>query len=496
MLSSGLPTSRYVNVAVSMTQPGIVSPAINSLLIIGSSAVIDAGERARRYANISEVAHDFGTAADEYHAADTWFSQNPRPDNVYIGRWIKTASAGRLIGGTLTPTEQTLATWTAITTGSFKITVGAGPAKDISALSFAAAPNLNAVASAINTALTTATAGVTCAWDGQRFSFTATATGAVSTVSYLSPTGTGVDISGMLKGTAATGARSVPGAAPETAVSALATIDGLFSTQFYGVVVPSGVAADQLACAAYCEAANPPHYFGVTTAEAGALDPQSTTDLASQLSNFGYNKTAVQYSTASPYAICSYLSRILTTEWRGTNTMITLMYKREPGVSPEFLSSGNADVLQAKDCNVYTGIANGAQVIQYGTSASGEYTDTIIGADSLALDIQNALFNTMYTTNTKIPQTDAGMGLLLNAVTAVCSRYVQNGYLGPGVWNAPGFGNVTQGDLLPLGFYVYAPSIALQSAEDRAARRAPLLQVAARCASAIHEVGVLVFVMA
>jgi hypothetical protein len=64
------------------------------------------------------------------------------------------------------------------------------------------------------------------------------------------------------------------------------------------------------------------------------------------------------------------------------------------------------------------------------------------------------------------------------------------------VWNAPGFGNVTQGDLLPLGFYVYAPSIALQSAEDRAARRAPLLQVAARCASAIHEVGVLVFVMA
>lgn len=493
MLSSGLPVSRYINVGVSLTTPGVTGPAINSLLIVGTSNVVDAGERARRYANISEVAHDFGTTSEEYLAADAWFSQAPRPDNVFVGRWFLTAAAAGLSCGALTAAEQAMAEWTAITDGAFGITLdGAATPTAVSGLDFSGATNLNGVASIIDTALT----GGTVVWNGREFVITSGTTGVSSAASYLSAPTTGTDLSTMLRGTAATGARIIPGMAPETALAALADIDSLYSTQFYAVVIPSADDAEQLSCAAYVEAANPPHYFGVTVSDPENADPTSTADLASQLNSFGYNKTAAQYSTGNPYAICSYLARILTTEWRGTNTMITLMYKQEPGVNTEFLSSYQADALQDKYCNVYAGVANGAQMIQYGTSVSGQYTDTIIGADALALDIQTALFNTMYTTNTKIPQTDFGMGILLNAVTAVCAQYVSNGYLGPGRWNAPGFGNITQGDLLPLGFYVYAPSIALQSAEDRAARRAPLIQVAARCASAIHEVGVMVFVMA
>jgi hypothetical protein len=192
--------------------------------------------------------------------------------------------------------------------------------------------------------------------------------------------------------------------------------------------------------------------------------------------------------------VCSYLARILTTEWRAQNSTITLMYKRQPGVQPENLSVQQADTLQEKNCNVYAGIANGAQIIQYGTSASGEYTDTIVGADAMALEIQNALFNTLYTTNTKVPQTDFGMSILTNTVDGVCSLFVRNGFVGPGIWSAPGFGTLTQGQLLNLGYYVWAPSIGDQSLADRAARIAPLIQVAAKCAGAIHKADVLIFV--
>ena len=41
----------------------------------------------RQYANLNEVAVDFGIYAEEYTAADSRFSQNPRPDNLLIGRW-------------------------------------------------------------------------------------------------------------------------------------------------------------------------------------------------------------------------------------------------------------------------------------------------------------------------------------------------------------------------------------------------------------------------
>ena len=305
----------------------------------------------------------------------------------------------------------------------------------------------------------------------------------------------GTDISAQLGMTAASsGAYTVAGMTAETALTAATVLDGLFSSQWYGLNCPSASDQDHQNLAAFCEAASPPHYYGVTTSEAGSIVANSTTDIGYILSNLGYRRTAVQYSTTNKNAIMSYLARILTTAWRGQRTTITLMYKREPGVAPEFLSTTQADTLQAKHVNVYAGYANTATIIEYGVSCSGDYTDTIIGADALASDVQNVIFNTLYTTNTKVPQTDSGMQLLLNAASGMCSVYVNNGWLATGVWTAPGFGTLNTGDLLTLGFYVFAPSMLVQTAAERAAREAPLLQIAAKTAGAIHSSDVLIFV--
>jgi hypothetical protein len=274
----------------------------------------------------------------------------------------------------------------------------------------------------------------------------------------------------------------------------VAHVDALYSSGFYGVVVPEADDDEQLDIAAYVEASDPPHYLGVTVTDPAAMDPLADDDLASRLMQFGYNKTACQYSTTNHYAVCSYLGRILTTNWTGQNTAITMMYKRQPGVGIEFLSSTHANALQDKHCNVYTGVANGAQITQYGTSASGEYSDTIIGADAFALNIQTALFNALYVTPTKIAQTDFGMSRLTNVANQTCAQFALNGWIGPGTWDAPGFGELSQGELLQVGYYVWAPSIALQDVADRAARRAPVIMIAAKCAGAVHQANVVVFV--
>jgi hypothetical protein len=502
MLSTGLSVSRLVNVEVSLTTPAVSAPAINSMLILGSTAEIDARERMRNYNTISEVAQDFPSTSPEFLAAQSWFSQAPRPENVFIGRWFKTAGAGRLICRPLSAAEQAMTAWNAITTGGFDIHIN-GVLIQVVALSFAAAANMNAVAAAIAAApVLAAVGGANVVWDAtdNQFVFTSKTTGVTSIVTFLAPptgAGTPTDISAQLGGTAAdaaNGAYTVAGVAIETALTALTVIDGLFSSQFYAVVCPEGVIADHLALAAYCEAASPPHYYGVTTADPATLDPVSTTDLASQLSAFGYNKTAIQFSTTNANAISSYLARILTTAWGGQNTTITLMYKLEPGVAPEALSATQADTLAAEHCNVYAAYANTAHMIQNGVSSSGEFTDTIVGADALAGDVQTALFNVFYTTATKVPQTDPGMQLLLTAATATCSRYVSNGYLAEGTWNAQGFGTLKAGDHLSIGFYIYAPSMLLQLQADRAARRAPVIMIAAKCAGAIHTAEVVIFV--
>ncbi len=75
--------------------------------------------------------------------------------------------------------------------------------------------------------------------------------------------------------TAGNGAYLAPGMAPTSALTALENLDQVAQGLFYGVVVvsPAAVDADHEAIAAYCEAANPPHYYGMTSARAGSLRP-------------------------------------------------------------------------------------------------------------------------------------------------------------------------------------------------------------------------------
>ena len=62
------------------------------------------------------------------------------------------------------------------------------------------------------------------------------------------------------------------------------------------------------------------------------------------------------------------------------------------------------------------------------------------------------------------------------------------------MWNSSGFGKLAEGDSLTSGYYLYAAPIGLQPVADRAARKSPLIQVAAKLAGAIHTVDVLLTV--
>ncbi len=703
MAGQALPVSLYVDVQVVLGSIQAQAPAINTDLILGTSSVIDTVEREREYANITEVATDFGTTAPEYLAALLWFGQNPSPENLFIGRWVNVASPGQLIGGGVTAANLLISAWTGITAGALTISVDGIP-HTLSGLNFSAVTNLNGVASVIQTALRSATGGLqTVVYNSTYNNFVVTddSTGTASTISFAqAPTangfaafsgqptaadtitiddtvvtfvsalttgnqvliagslpatlvnlatflnasgdaglslmsydvagsslyitakkpgavgnyyslarsssaitlsgafltggvavaggaivfaanpsaaatitldgtvitfvsalttgnqvliggtlaatlaalltflnastdvnlvkmtygvsdttlhvasilpgtagnaytlaasvatpsagtllgGAGTDVSAMMSWLAtSSGAYVAPGLAAETAVSAVALFDNLFNTQWYGLQVLGASDADHEQIAAYIEAAAPAHYYGVTTQEAGVLVSTDTSDIAYILKLLGYNHTAVQYSSTNPYAIVSYLARILTTKWLGSTTTITLWGKQEPGVVAETMTVSQNAALKAKNCNAFCNVNNGTAFIQYGTSASGQFTDTVIGADWLAGEVQTVVFDAMEGTPYKIPQTDAGMGILIAAAAGACQLAVNNGYAAPGQWNSTGFGTLAPGQNLPAGFYIYAAPIATQAEATRQARIAPLMQIAVKNAGAIQH---------
>lgn len=490
-VNQALPISNLVSVTVTLSPQAAQSQSLNSLLLLGTSAIIDTVTRIRSYTSVTQVANDFGSNAPETLAATLWFEQNPSPAQLFIGRWVKNASAGQLLGGALTAQQQLIANWNTIANGGFSIAIDGGAVQHVNGLNFTAAANMNGVAAVIQAAL----ANATVVWDAiyNRFEITSHTTGVNSQISFVTAAvGVGVtDISAQLQLVAGTsGIIQANGLAAESALTAVQLFDSSFGQQWFGLVVLGAVDADHLAIAGFIEADNTKHYYGVTTQEAAVLTPGDTTDIAYLLQQQNYNFTGVQYSSSNPYAVVSMLARILTTDWDANNTTITLMYKQEPGIVAEQLNQTQMNALLSKNCNVFVQYNNNTAIIQPGVSSSGNFIDTAVGGAALAVDIQTAVYNLLFLSPTKIPQTDAGMHLINNTIAQVCQQYVQNGFLATGVWNSSGFGSLNQGDTVDGGFYIFAPSVNTQTAAQRASRISVPFQIAAKTAGAVHQANI------
>ena len=492
MSTLGLPVSNIVNVQVNMSPKAAQTRNFGSLLILGDSSVIDTTERLRLYSSLDAIATDFGTSAAEYKAAALYFGQTPQPATLYVGKWARTATNGILHGGVLSAAAQALALFTAVTAGKLNITID-GTAKTLTAINLSAATNLNGVAALVTTAL--AGAG-TCTWNASfgRFEIVSATTGTSSVVTFATAPGSGVDL-GLIMGLESTqGGSSVAGVAAETLADCVAAIASM-SNAWYGLTIASStmpVTADYLAVAEFIEGESPSRIFGITTQDSATLSSTSTTDLAYQLKTLGYKRTFIQYSSANAYAVASIFGRAFTVNFQGSNTTLTIKFKQEPGVAAENLNSTQAAALTAKNCNVFVAYNNDTNIIQEGVMVNGYFFDEVHGADWLQDDVQTAIYNLLFTSTTKIPQTDAGVNIILSTISQRLDQAVRNGFVAPGVWNASGFGALNQGDTLAKGYYVYAPAVSTQSQADREARKAPVIQAAIKLAGAVHFVNCII----
>lgn len=486
-MTQALPVGRLVRVSVNLQPLAAARRGFGTLLVAGSSPVIDAAERLRTYTTLDAVANDFGTTAPEYLAAALYFGQSPRPGMMMIGRWLETASAGFLRGGILTTAEQSLANFTAVSDGSMDISVD-GVVQNLTALDFSAALNLNGVAAVLDAAL----AGASVVWTGQRFLITSATTGVASSVSYGSNGVAGTPIAALFKLTNGLANAPVPGFAAEQPVDAVSTFANM-SGAWYGLMFADvSVTNDQhLAVSQLIEGLDLSRIYGVTITNTSVLDGTVTDDLGSQLSDLNRLRTTTMYSP-NPYAVASMFGRAFSVNFAANRSTITLMYKQMPGVVAELLTETQALTLKAKRVNVFAAYQNDTAILQYGVMSGQAYFDEVHGLDWFKDALQTAEYNLLYQSKTKIPQTDAGANQIVNIAAGVCNEAVNNGLVAPGQWNADGFGQLERGQYLASGFYIFMPPMASQDQSIREQRIAPPMQIALKLAGAIHELDILV----
>lgn len=486
-MAQGLSVGRLIRTQVNLAPLAAQRRGFGTLLIMGDSDVIPTGEQFRTYNTLEGVLEDFAISDPEYLGAQAYFSQVPKPLTLMIGRWLSVASAGYLSCGVLSASEQEIANWTAITAGSFKIAIDGAAAVEITGLDFSAETNLNGVAAEITAALT----GAFCTWDGNNFVFASTTSGATASIGYLTA-GTTNDISTQLKGTVGLASAPVPGYDSETAAESVVRLGDAsalwFGLAFCCTTMPDD--DDAVEISAYIEAAEIERVYGVTVGST-VLDVTNTTNLAVRLKDLKRRRTFTQYSP-NINAVCSFMGRAFSVNFSANRSTITMMYKQEPGVVAEFLTESQASLLKERRCNVFVNYVNDTAIIQYGVMAGDAYFDEIHGLSWFKDALQNAEYNLLYQSKTKIPQTDAGQNQLIAQAAAVCDEAVNNGLVAPGTWNADGFGQLQRGDFLKSGYYIYSPPMALQEQSQREARIAPPIQIALKLAGAIQELDIIV----
>lgn len=275
--------------------------------------------------------------------------------------------------------------------------------------------------------------------------------------------------------------------AVETLPEAVNTLLGYNSWYGLHLAVASDPAlADVTSVAAAIQAATVSRIFAYSTSDTEVMDSASSADIAAAFKAAGYGRTFIQYSSKSRYAALSAFGRAFTVDFTGSNTTITLKFKQEPGVTYETLTAPQADALEAKNCNVYVYYNNDTAILEQGVMCNGDFFDERHGLDWLQNAVQTADYNTMYTSTTKIPQTDAGTTKRIANIELVLQQAVTNGLFAPGKWTGGDIGELTTGDTLTKGYYIYAQNVDDQAQADREARKGVPIQVAAKLAGAVH----------
>lgn len=422
---------------------------------------------------------------------------NSQVQNAYVvPGYTPAAQAGYLTCGVA---QQTLATWTAVTSGSFAITID-GISANVTGINFTGLLSLAAVATAIQTKLQAAYAsvsftGATVTYNATTEAFTITSgtVGGLSSVSQLSavsPTsGTDISGSGFMNGQSGTVNPGLSNIGDELALIAeAAAAQSLF---FYGWTFDA-VYRDtqvQLDAMAWIEGQTAAIGAFVTNSPL-AYDPNSTTDVgaiaASTSVTAGYHRSFFIYHN-NPYFYpdMAILAIALSVDYSGINTTITTKFKDLYGIPTVPVTIDELTVLESKRINTYTLVGNNAQTFREGTEANANwFIDDLINLDNMKQDLQVAVFN-VFLQNKKVPYNTNGTTLLYNAIAQVLTQYVTNGTLS----TRPMTTQEANGQIpIAPAYTITFANLASMTVADRAARIGPPCTIIANLAGAIHSI--------
>lgn len=466
---------RFIDVSVTKDSPLVSAAGFGKTIVITDSNLITVSTRTKTFTTYQSVVDFFESTSEEAKAANAYFFQDPfldnKPEDLKFGRYANAATAAVLECGDSPLTD--LATWQAITTGSLEITID-GTTSTLINTDFSIATSLNDIADIIDTSLA---ANGNCYYIGGRFNFSSPTTGAASTITLLSSTGSGVDISGtgFLDGDVIASPSNLGGSilsqgqVAESFSTALEAIENSDSDWYTMSAVKAfrDISDTQLMANAIESRRKT---FIIATNDANTLVSGASSTLSYYLKNANYRRTGLVYhDNASLYPDMSWIGKQTPKEVGSTNWAYQALAGIAEGASvnitPVNLTESQKDIALGVNCNLYTEVA-GVDVTYFGTMGGGknadkegEYIDIVRDIDFLQARIEEGLFSLLVEKEI-VPYTNAGISTVDNRLRSLLDTYgVKQGILTEGTIETsfPKRSEVSQADrddrLLPNGTF-------------------------------------------
>ncbi len=275
------------------------------------------------------------------------------------------------------------------------------------------------------------------------------------------------------------------------------------SVYYYGVLIDSELSGSDptefAALGAALQAAG--KMFAYCSSTISDLQPGSPLDLMRSAGNyrcrmFYYGNELVNGADVQQTQIfaAAYLGRGLSVNFSGVGTAITMHGKQLTTITPDqTIGQTQLGLAQTAGIDVYVSIAGVPAVF---CSGENQWFDQVYNDDWFANALQVEGFNFLMPISFKVPQTEEGISGLKDAYRRICEQAKTVGVIAPGTWTGAVPAGVPQALFLQnienVGYFVYSQPIKNQSTADRADRKAPLVQIAAKLAGAVQSSNVLV----
>lgn len=387
-------------------------------------------ERAREYTSLTGVADDFKTTSNTYKMASLAFGQELQPTKIVVGR-IQVPSV-TVIPNVANNTQYSFTVGTEDNTYTIVFT------SDADALDTEVVTGLEAAFGAAGVV------GLTFTNNTSQFTIQPTVPGSGW---FFIDNNDNLIVS--------------QSAATESIADSINAIQNV-NDGWYGLIAEDHSQSTILSIAADIESKKKLY---VTSTQDTDVKGISTTDVASQLQDLGYNRTAVLYSSKADteFPEAAWVGGQLP-EQPGSNTWA---YKTLTGVSTTALSTTESSNLANKFVSTFEEIG-GVRATTGGRVASGEYIDIIIAVDWIESRIRENVWFRLVNSK-KLPFTAAGAAV----IEAELRRVLSEGIVVGAIADSPA----------PT---VTVPNVLALSPNLRALRRLENITFTARLAGAIH----------